>query len=80
MATATIEVPFQEDLLQQIDRFVESKAARSRADLILTATELYIQRKREWQDLFSHGEQVASENHLSETDVMNEVKASRNSE
>jgi metal-responsive CopG/Arc/MetJ family transcriptional regulator len=79
MATAMIKIPFQEDLLQQIDRFVERKAARSRVDLILAATEMYIQRKQNWQDLFSYGEQIASENNFSEDDVMNEIKASRNS-
>ena len=79
MATAMIKIPLQEDLLQQIDRFVERKAARSRVDLILAATEMYIQRKRNWQNLFSYGEQLASENNLSENDVMNEIKACRNS-
>jgi len=77
MATAIIKVPFQESLLQQIDRFVEKKVARSRSDLILVATEMYIQRKRNWQNLFSYGEQLASEKNLSESDVMNEIKAYR---
>ena len=80
MATAIIKIPFQEDLLHQIDRFVERKAARSREELILTATEIYIQRKRNWQNLFSHGEQLALENNLSENDVMNEIKANRNNQ
>ena len=77
MATAIIKIPFQESLLQQIDRFVEKKVARSRSDLILVATEMYIQRKRNWQNLFSYGEQLASENNLSESDVMNEIKTYR---
>jgi hypothetical protein len=46
MAMATIQIPFQEELLKQIDRFVEKKVVQSRADLIQTATEIYIQRKR----------------------------------
>jgi len=62
MATAIIKVPFREDILQQIDLYVEKKVVRSRADLILSATEMYIRRKREWQNLFSYGEQLASKN------------------
>jgi metal-responsive CopG/Arc/MetJ family transcriptional regulator len=77
MATAMIQIPFQEELLQQIDRFVEKKVVPSRADLIQTATEMYIQRKRNWQNLFSYGEKLALENNFSEDDVMNEIKASR---
>jgi metal-responsive CopG/Arc/MetJ family transcriptional regulator len=77
MATAVIEIPFQKDLLQRIDRFVEKKAASSREDLIFAAIEMYIQRKQNWQNLFSYGEQLALEKNLSENDVINEVKANR---
>ena len=79
MATAMIQIPFQEELLQQIDRFVERKVVPSREDLIRTATEMYILRKWNWQNLFSYGEQLALDNNLSEDDVMNEIKAYRRS-
>ena len=77
MATAMIQIPFQEELLLQIDRFVERKVVPSREYLISTATEMYIQRKRNWQNLFAYGERVALDNNLSEEDVMNEIKANR---
>jgi metal-responsive CopG/Arc/MetJ family transcriptional regulator len=77
MATAMIQIPFQEELLQQIDWFVERKVVPSRKDLIYAATEMYIQRKRNWQNLFAYGEQVALDNNLLEEDVMNEIKANR---
>ena len=79
MATAMIQISFQEELLQQIDRFVERKVVPSREDLIRTATEMYILRKWNWQNLFSYGEQLAMNNNLSEDDVMNEIKAYRRS-
>jgi len=79
MATAMVQIPFQEDLLQQIDFFVEKKEVGSRTDLIRVATEMYIQRKYDWQNLFSYGEQFASENGLLESDVMNEIKSFRSS-
>jgi predicted metal-dependent hydrolase len=79
MATALINIPFQEDLLQQIDRFVEKEIMHSREDLILAATEMYIQRKQNWLALFSYGEQFALEHKLSEKDLMYEIKSNRNS-
>jgi len=77
MAIAMIQIPFQEELLQQIDRFVERKVVPSRESFIRTATEMYVQRKRNWQNLFAYGEKLALDNNLSEEDVMNEIKANR---
>ena len=76
MSVAIIEVPFQEDLLNQIDSFVAEKVC-SRADVILEATKMYIARKQNWQNIFSLGDRLALENNLSEADVMNEIKAYR---
>jgi len=80
MATAMVTIPFQNDLLQQIDRLVERRIVHSREGLIQSAIEMYIRRKQNWQNMFSYGEQLATENNFSETDVMNEIKANRNSE
>jgi len=76
MSVAIIEVPFQEDILQQVDSFVDEKVC-SRADIILEATKMYIARKQNWQNIFSLGNRLALENSLSEADVMNEIKAYR---
>jgi len=76
MPVAIIEVPFQADLLQQIDNFVDEKDC-SRVDIILEATKIYIARKQNWLNIFSLGDRLALENNLSETDVMNEIKAYR---
>ena len=73
MSVAIIEVPFQTDLLQQVDNYVDEKN-RSRADIILEATKMYIARKQNWQSIFSLGDHLALENNLSETDVMDEIK------
>jgi len=78
MATAMVTIPFQEDFLHQMDKFVEKKMAHSREDLILSAIEMYIRRKQNWQNMFSYGEQLATKNNFSETDVMSEIKANRN--
>ena len=76
MSVAIVEIPFQTDFLQQIDSFVDEKI-RSRADVILEATKMYVARKQNWQNIFSLGDRLALENNLSETDVMNEIKAYR---
>lgn len=38
---------------------------------------MHVERKRNWQTLFSYGEQIASENQLSEADILNEIKTYR---
>ncbi|MCL2038811.1 MAG: hypothetical protein FWG85_00095 [Bacteroidetes bacterium] len=76
MAVAIVEVPFQLDLLQQIDNFVEEKTC-SRADIILEATKMYIAHKQNWQDIFLLGDHLALENNLAKDDVINEIKAYR---
>jgi len=76
MSVAIVEIPFQTDLLQQIDSFVDDKKC-SRVDVILEATKMYISRKQNWQNIFSLGDRLALKNSLSETDVMNEIKAYR---
>ena len=76
MSVAIIEIPFQSDLLQQIDNFVDGKIY-SRADIILEATKMYIARKQNWQNIFSLGDRLALENNLTEADVLDEIKACR---
>jgi len=76
MSVAIVEVPFQTDFLQQIDSFVDGKI-RSRADVILEATKMYVARKQNWQNIFTLGDRLALKNNLSEADVMNEIKAYR---
>jgi len=76
MSVATIKIPFQEDLLRQIDQVV-MRESRSRVDLILEATKIYVNRKQNWQEIFSYGDNIASKSNFSEKDVMNEIKAHR---
>jgi metal-responsive CopG/Arc/MetJ family transcriptional regulator len=57
MSIAIVEVPFEADLLQQIDTFVDEKIC-SRADIILEATKMYISRKQNWKNIFSLGDSL----------------------
>jgi metal-responsive CopG/Arc/MetJ family transcriptional regulator len=76
MSVAIVKIPFQAELLQQIDSYIDEKVS-SRADVILEATKMYIARKQNWQNIFSLGDRLALENNLSEADVINEIKAYR---
>ena len=76
MAVSTLKIPFQNDLLQQIDQVV-MRESRSRIELILEATQIHINRKKNWQEIFSYGDNIASKGNFSEDDVMNEIKAYR---
>jgi len=75
MQTA-VRVSFQPELLQQLDSFV-SDTVRTRADIIIDATKIYIARKQNWQNIFSAGDRLALANNLSESDVQKEIKAYR---
>ena len=75
MQTA-VSVSFQPELLQQLDNFAKEKV-RSRTDIIIEATKMYIARRQNWQTIFSLGDRLALENNLSEDDVMKEIKAYR---
>jgi metal-responsive CopG/Arc/MetJ family transcriptional regulator len=76
MPFAIVEVPFQEDLLTEVDNIVGEKY-KTRSEVILAATRLYINRKHNWQKIFALGDKLAIENNLSETDVVSEIKAWR---
>ena len=76
MSVAIVKIPFQTELLKQIDSFIDAKKC-SRADVILEATKMYIARKQKWHNIFSLADRLALENNLSEADVMNEIKAFR---
>ncbi|QQO07861.1 CopG family ribbon-helix-helix protein [Breznakiella homolactica] len=76
MAVSTVNISFQEDLLEQIDKIAKMES-RSRSELIREAARMYIERKQRWQSIFSYGESAASKNKLSEKDVMDEIKSVR---
>ena len=73
---ATVNVSFQDDLLNAIDN-VAREETRTRSELLREAARLYIERKRRWEAIFSYGEKRALENNITEADVLNEIRAYR---
>jgi len=73
MSVSTVNIPFQDDFLVQIDRIADTES-RTRSELIMNAVKLYIDQKREFEELFKIGKQTGSTLAVSENDVMGEIK------
>jgi hypothetical protein len=54
MAVSTVNISFQEDLLEQIDRIAQNEA-RIRSELIREAARIYIERQRSGKVFFLMG-------------------------
>jgi len=78
MKTGTVNISFQEGLLQQIDETAREES-RSRSELIREAARMYIERKKRWKDIFVFGGKQVRRLRLSERDVESEIGAYRRS-
>jgi len=78
MSVSTVNISFQDDFLVQIDQ-VANNESRSRSELVREAVRLYIDRKREFDNLFKLGKQIGATLDISEEDVMPEIKKYRKS-
>jgi metal-responsive CopG/Arc/MetJ family transcriptional regulator len=76
MAVSTVNISFQEDLLDQIDRIAQNEA-RTRSELIREAARIYIERKKRWESIFAYGESLSSKYKFTEEDVSDEIKKYR---
>jgi metal-responsive CopG/Arc/MetJ family transcriptional regulator len=76
MAVSTVNISFQKDLLDQIDKIAQNEA-RTRSELIREAARIYIERKKKWESIFSYGESLSSKYKFTENDVNNEIKKYR---
>ena len=76
MAVSTVNISFQEDLLEQIDRIAQNEA-RTRSELIREAARIYIERKKKWESIFSYGENLSAKYKFTEDDVNDEIKKYR---
>ena len=76
MAIATVNISFQEDLLDQIDKTAQNEA-RTRSELIREAARIYIERKKKWESIFAYGESISSKYKFTEKDVNKEIQKYR---
>jgi metal-responsive CopG/Arc/MetJ family transcriptional regulator len=76
MAVSTVNISFQDDLLNQIDQIAQ-KESRTRSELIREAARIYIERKRKWESIFAYGASLAAKYKFTEDDVNEEIKKYR---
>jgi metal-responsive CopG/Arc/MetJ family transcriptional regulator len=76
MAVSTVNISFQEELLDQID-IIAKKEARTRSELIREAARIYIEKKKKWESIFAYGESISSKYNFSENDVNEEIQKYR---
>jgi len=76
MASATVNISFNTDILRQIDE-IAKKEARTRSELIREAARIYIERKKKWESIFAYGESLSSKYDFTEQDVNEEIQKYR---
>jgi metal-responsive CopG/Arc/MetJ family transcriptional regulator len=76
MAVATVNISFQKDLLNQIDKIAKNEA-RTRSELIREAARIYIERKKRWENLLAYGKSLSSKYKFTEDDVNEEIEKYR---
>jgi predicted transcriptional regulator len=77
MKTSTVNISFQKDLLDSIDK-VAREESRSRSELIREAARTYIDRKNKWKNIFAFGDRQAKKLGLTEKDIQDEIHLFRN--
>ncbi|MBF0121839.1 MAG: ribbon-helix-helix protein, CopG family [Candidatus Omnitrophica bacterium] len=78
MKTSTVNISFNSDLLEEIDR-VAGHESRARSELIREAARMYISRKKQWKKIFSFGTRQAKTSGLKESDVGGAIRQFRHS-
>jgi metal-responsive CopG/Arc/MetJ family transcriptional regulator len=76
MAVSTVNISFQEELLEQIDQIAQNES-RTRSELIREAARIYIERKKRWESIFSYGANLSSKYKFTEEDVSAEIRKYR---
>ncbi|MBW1787966.1 MAG: ribbon-helix-helix protein, CopG family [Deltaproteobacteria bacterium] len=76
MGTVTVNISFQDTLLDDIDR-VAQEESRSRSELLREAVRSYIQRKERWAGIFAMGREIAKTEGLKPEDVSREIRSHR---
>ncbi len=76
MSIRTVNISFQDGLLQEIDR-VAKQESRSRSELLREASRMYIERRERWAQIFESGRDIARKRGLKPEIVEQEIHARR---
>ncbi|MCD4824291.1 MAG: ribbon-helix-helix domain-containing protein [Phycisphaerae bacterium] len=72
----TVNLSFQDSLLTQLDQVARSES-RSRSELIREAARMYIERKRQWNDIFTIGDKTRCRKEITPEVISTEISAHR---
>jgi metal-responsive CopG/Arc/MetJ family transcriptional regulator len=76
MATSTVNISFQKDFLNKIDKVAE-KECRTRSELIREAARKYITSIENWETIFKISERNVKKNNIKVSDIEKEIKKHR---
>jgi len=72
MKSSTVNISFNDELLQQIDQ-VARQEARSRSEFIREAARSYLERKQRWNQIFAFSESQVKRKNIKEEDITEEI-------
>ena len=72
MKSSTVNISFNDELLQQIDQAAQQES-RSRSELIREAARNYLELKNRWTQIFAFSESQVKRNKINEDDISKEI-------
>ncbi len=72
----TVNLSLQESLLRQLDEIAREES-RSRSELMREAARIYIERKRQWKDIFALGDEVRRKRRITPKVIAREIEEHR---
>jgi len=72
----TVNLSLQESLLRQLDEIAREES-RSRSELIREAARIYIERRRQWRDIFALGDETRRKRRITPKVVAREIEEHR---
>ena len=76
MSNVTVNISFQGKLLEEIDAEA-ARESRSRSELLREAARVYVRRQRQWDSVFSLGDDVSRRLGLKQADVDAAIRSAR---
>lgn len=76
MSNVTVNISFQDKLLKEIDS-VAARESRSRSELLRQAARVYVQRQKQWEDVFRLGDRLNERLDIKKSDVEREIRSVR---
>jgi len=76
MSNVTVNISFQDKLLDEIDAEAK-RESRSRSELLREAARIYVRRQKQWDSVFRLGDQLAKHRQLKQADINAEIRSVR---